>query len=213
MGASPRSRRSARSLRQSRWRWAPWRRRACGFVCHWRSPMPASVTHDWPWQFGGAGTNRCYGFELSQRARGWRRRASSLQLSSTRVRLSMWRDSKSAWRGVVADILEGGGGGRTRTYEGVSQRIYSPPPLPLGTLPRKKRAPDRGKPARAIWSAAESQSIENGPGSPRRPATRKEEPRQRTLGAKRRSHERNGAKFAVILGLITRGNAANIPYF
>ena len=28
-----------------------------------------------------------------------------------------------------------GGGGRTRTYEGVSQRIYSPPPLPLGTLP------------------------------------------------------------------------------
>jgi hypothetical protein len=31
-----------------------------------------------------------------------------------------------------------GGGGRTRTYEGVSQRIYSPPPLPLGTLPRKQ---------------------------------------------------------------------------
>jgi hypothetical protein len=28
------------------------------------------------------------------------------------VRLSMWRDSKSAWRGVFADILEGGGGGR-----------------------------------------------------------------------------------------------------
>jgi hypothetical protein len=27
-----------------------------------------------------------------------------------------------------------GGRGRTRTYEGVSQRIYSPPPLPLGTL-------------------------------------------------------------------------------
>ena len=110
-------------------------------------------------------------------------------------------------------LFQDGGGGRTRTYEGVSQRIYSPPPLPLGTLPRKKRAPDRGKPARAIWSAAESQSIENGPGSPRRPATRKEEPRQRTLGAKRRSHERNGAKFAVILGLIAHGNAANIPYF
>ena len=32
-----------------------------------------------------------------------------------------------------------GGGGRTRTYEGVSQRIYSPPPLPLGTLPRTSR--------------------------------------------------------------------------
>ena len=31
----------------------------------------------------------------------------------------------------------GGGRGRTRTYEGVSQRIYSPPPLPLGTLSHK----------------------------------------------------------------------------
>ena len=27
-----------------------------------------------------------------------------------------------------------------RTYEGVSQRIYSPPPLPLGTLPRTSHA-------------------------------------------------------------------------
>jgi hypothetical protein len=33
-----------------------------------------------------------------------------------------------------------GGRGRTRTYEGVSQRIYSPPPLPLGTLSRTSRA-------------------------------------------------------------------------
>jgi hypothetical protein len=34
-----------------------------------------------------------------------------------------------------------GGRGRTRTYEGVSQRIYSPPPLPLGTLsPQANRA-------------------------------------------------------------------------
>ena len=33
-------------------------------------------------------------------------------------------------------LIPAGGGGRTRTYEGVSQRIYSPPPLPLGTLPR-----------------------------------------------------------------------------
>src|ERR1700719_1043633 len=31
-----------------------------------------------------------------------------------------------------------GGGGRTRTYEGVSQRIYSPPPLPLGSVPRRR---------------------------------------------------------------------------
>ena len=36
--------------------------------------------------------------------------------------------------------LNFGGGGRTRTYEGVSQRIYSPPPLPLGTLPRNRAA-------------------------------------------------------------------------
>ena len=33
-----------------------------------------------------------------------------------------------------------GGGGRIRTYEGVSQRIYSPPPLPLGTLPQNGHA-------------------------------------------------------------------------
>src|SRR5712691_4797370 len=43
-----------------------------------------------------------------------------------------WRASRSAG-GAKA-----GGGGRTRTYEGVSQRIYSPPPLPLGTLPRRR---------------------------------------------------------------------------
>src|SRR5712691_2719123 len=44
-----------------------------------------------------------------------------------------WLASRSA-AGAKA-----GGGGRTRTYEGVSQRIYSPPPLPLGTLPRRRR--------------------------------------------------------------------------
>src|SRR5207244_10297162 len=38
----------------------------------------------------------------------------------------------------LAQQAEAGGGGRTRTYEGVSQRIYSPPPLPLGTLPRSR---------------------------------------------------------------------------
>ena len=54
-----------------------------------------------------------------------------------------------------------GGGGRTRTYEGVSQRIYSPPPLPLGTLPltshrvrrdvRKRQLPARGGQFRGSW--------------------------------------------------------------
>src|SRR5665213_4113102 len=44
-----------------------------------------------------------------------------------------------------------GGGSRTRTCEGVRQRIYSPPPLPLGTFPQREffnkdplRAPSRG---------------------------------------------------------------------
>src|SRR5579884_1131310 len=42
-----------------------------------------------------------------------------------------------------------GGRGRTRTYEGVSQRIYSPPPLPLGTL-----SPDEGRPLLARKTTA-----------------------------------------------------------
>ena len=54
-----------------------------------------------------------------------------------------------------------GGGGRTRTYEGVSQRIYSPPPLPLGTLPQMEPRTSQAPPACAIWSAVKSQSIEN----------------------------------------------------
>src|SRR3954463_6499321 len=33
-----------------------------------------------------------------------------------------------------AQGAKAGGRGRTRTYEVVRQRIYSPPPLPLGTL-------------------------------------------------------------------------------
>src|SRR5262245_54053593 len=59
-----------------------------------------------------------------------RRRASTikrLRRASLRPRLA----SRSA------EGAKAGGGGRTRTYEGVSQRIYSPPPLPLGTLPRR----------------------------------------------------------------------------
>jgi hypothetical protein len=47
-----------------------------------------------------------------------------------------------------------GGGGRTRTYEGVSQRIYSPPPLPLGTLPRNQGAGTIR--AGAIWLDGEA---------------------------------------------------------
>src|SRR5438309_1620896 len=60
--------------------------------------------------------------------------------------------SSSAWKAVALPLSytrspTTGGGGRTRTYEGVSQRIYSPPPLPLGTLPRRTSHP-RGCPLR-----------------------------------------------------------------
>src|ERR1700686_134034 len=53
-----------------------------------------------------------------------------------------------------------GGRGRTRTYEGVSQRIYSPPPLPLGTLSRNLVADagrTGGRPAARIWLACQPQ--------------------------------------------------------
>src|ERR1043165_193471 len=69
--------------------------------------------------------------------------------------------------------LRGGGRGRTRTYEVVRQRIYSPPPLPLGTLSQNRRTvliskdkpestPGRsnasvygGRPGRSQWTAAQ----------------------------------------------------------
>src|ERR1700684_3897084 len=47
-------------------------------------------------------------------------------------------------------IIQYGGRGRTRTYEGVSQRIYSPPPLPLGTLSRTPCMP-AGTRFRMTW--------------------------------------------------------------
>ena len=64
----------------------------------------------------------------------------------------------------AAPHAKAGGGGRTRTYEGVSQRIYSPPPLPLGTLSqtcalassssKDKRDWPAGRPGSgALWSA------------------------------------------------------------
>src|SRR6516162_8768563 len=58
-----------------------------------------------------------------------------------------------------------GGGGRTRTYEGVSQRIYSPPPLPLGTLPRTSHP--RGCVGRAgLWGARRAVSTAPHPPAP-----------------------------------------------
>src|SRR5271154_4539420 len=49
------------------------------------------------------------------------------------------RGNPSSSFGAVAGRLEArGGGSRTRTCEGVRQRIYSPPPLPLGTFPRAR---------------------------------------------------------------------------
>src|SRR5258707_370701 len=62
-------------------------------------------------------------------------------IENTREFLQQARhESGPNWGPTVFDIVfcfQYGGGGRTRTYEGVSQRIYSPPPLPLGTLPHR----------------------------------------------------------------------------
>src|ERR1700737_1908246 len=51
---------------------------------------------------------------------------------------------------LLAKRAKAGGRGRTRTYEGVSQRIYSPPPLPLGTLSRTPCMP-AGTRFRMTW--------------------------------------------------------------
>jgi hypothetical protein len=65
-------------------------------------------------------------------------------------------------RRPLAKRAKDGGRGRTRTYEGVSQRIYSPPPLPLGTLSRNHRPwasqmATAGRPAEgAIWLARQN---------------------------------------------------------
>src|SRR5882757_2021024 len=48
------------------------------------------------------------------------------------------RPGRNTRNAKIVFYYQAGGGGRTRTYEGVSQRIYSPPPLPLGTLPRRR---------------------------------------------------------------------------
>ena len=58
-----------------------------------------------------------------------------------------------------------------RTYEGVSQRIYSPPPLPLGTLPRRRTSHPRGRAfplAGRVYGEplARCQPRENGSGGP-----------------------------------------------
>ncbi len=44
-----------------------------------------------------------------------------------------------------------GGRGRTRTYEAVKQGIYSPPPLPLGTL-----SPDHSNASEAVRLGSEA---------------------------------------------------------
>jgi site-specific recombinase XerD len=81
--------------------------------------------------------------------------ATPRQPTSSVWRARLWRPYGEQKLATVRDALPirgkkpeiskaknaGGGRGRTRTYEGVSQRIYSPPPLPLGTLSRKASAP------------------------------------------------------------------------
>ena len=57
-----------------------------------------------------------------------------------------WDDEFGCGRLAEAD----GGRGRTRTYEAVKQGIYSPPPLPLGTLsPDHKTSGNKGSAAKA----------------------------------------------------------------
>jgi hypothetical protein len=69
--------------------------------------------------------------------------ATSFKCLKTLERVKGIEPSSSAWKAVALPLsytrIGFGGGGRTRTYEGISQRIYSPPPLPLGTLPRRAR--------------------------------------------------------------------------
>src|SRR5262249_30362338 len=61
--------------------------------------------------------------------------------------------------------FQSGGGGRTRTYEGVSQRIYSPPPLPLGTLPRTSH-PGGCEGRAGLWGARRAVSTAPHPPAP-----------------------------------------------
>src|SRR5262245_5158241 len=87
-----------------------------------------------------------------------RRRASTIE----RLRRACLRlTSRSAER------AKAGGGGRTRTYEGVSQRIYSPPPLPLGTLPRRLTLHEHAGPTGPVYGEAMAQCQPRPSGAPK----------------------------------------------
>ena len=131
---------------------------------------------------------RVKGIEPSSSA--WK--AVALPLSYTRAWNSR-RTSDQVVRLSETDLCfsRDGGGGRTRTYEGVSQRIYSPPPLPLGTLPRRRTSHPCG---RAFPSAgrgygerlARCQPRENNSG--RSPVTAVATPFSRSKPRARRNH-------------------------
>ena len=91
----------------------------------------------------GPAMERVKGIEPSSSA--WK--AVALPLSYTRGRRAICLRRKGS-------TAKDGGGGRTRTYEGVRQRIYSPPPLPLGTLPRRLRVTGRRQGGTAITRGA-----------------------------------------------------------
>src|ERR1700738_1810502 len=100
------------------------------------SDSPPVRTSRRPWHKYLKSLERVKGIEPSSSA--WK--AVALPLSYTRFEITEdgGRMSTRAICPPSSSVLYPalGGGGRTRTYEGVSQRIYSPPPLPLGSLPR-----------------------------------------------------------------------------
>ena len=64
--------------------------------------------------------------------------------------LGSWEYQKSGPRKSILLQRGNGGRGRTRTYEAVKQGIYSPPPLPLGTLSPDFRTASQQK-LRKAW--------------------------------------------------------------
>jgi hypothetical protein len=112
------------------------------------------------WRKSLKSLERVKGIEPSSSA--WKAVALPLSYTRTRGQKSEIGNQKTRMRSRPNLLITDnwplvGGGGRTRTYEGVSQRIYSPPPLPLGTLPRARTShPADARSGRVMGSARRS---------------------------------------------------------